>query len=69
MATNIDPAGAASTALYTPPVQVQTEAITQTASVTERPVVETTETERDNDAVTQASDNESRLGRFIDTTA
>ena len=65
--TPIDPAGAASSALYTPPVQIQTT--TQTATVTERPVVEANEADRPNDTVTQASEGESSLGRNIDTTA
>jgi len=66
MAT-IDPAGAASTALYTPPVQVQTP--TQQASVTERPVVETSGAEGSTSERSQSPDNGSRLGRNIDTTA
>jgi hypothetical protein len=63
----IDPAGAASSALYTPAVPVQ--APPQAAAVTERPVVENNEPEPDNDAVTQANNGDSNLGRFIDTTA
>ena len=66
MAT-IDPAGTASSALYTPPVQIQTS--TPTATVIQRPVVETNEVNPDNDVVTQASGNDSNLGRNIDTTA
>jgi len=66
MAT-VDPAGAASAALYTPAVPVQTTP--QTVNVTERPVVESNEAERPNDVVTQASQGESNLGRNIDTTA
>ena len=66
MAT-VDPAGAASAALYTPAVPVQTAP--QAATVTERPVVESSQPERANDTVTQASKGESNLGRNIDTTA
>ncbi len=66
MAT-VDPAGAASAALYTPAVPVQTAS--QTANVIERPVVETSQAEPTNDTVTQAPQGESNLGRNIDTTA
>jgi len=66
MAT-IDPAGAASSALYTPPTPVQTP--TQQTSVSERPVVETSAPEPSNSEGAQAADNGSRLGQFIDTTA
>jgi len=63
--TTIDPAGAASGALYTPAAPVPTP----TETVTERPVVESNEAERTNDAATQAKGNDSNLGRHIDTTA
>jgi len=66
MAT-IDPAGAASSALYTPPTPVQTP--TQQTSVTERPVAETSAPEASGSEESQTADNGSRLGRFIDTTA
>ena len=67
MAT-IDPAGAASSALYTPAVPVQTTP-TQAAAVTERPVVESNQTQNPTDTVTQGSAGGSGLGSIIDTTA
>ena len=67
MAT-IDPAGAASSALYTPAVPVKTPP-QATTTVSDRPVEESNEPQAANDAVTQAAGNESRMGRFVDTTA
>ena len=64
----IDPAGAASSALYTPAVPIQTTP-SQVGAVVERPVVESNDNQPTNDSTTRSVDSESRLGRFIDTTA
>ena len=68
MATPIDPAGAASQALYTPPVRIQEPP--EAVNVTPRPVNETTQTARpENTEQAQRSNADSRLGTIIDTMA
>ena len=68
MATPVDPAGAASQALYTPPVRIPTP--TEPVNITSRPVEETNNAERPNDSArTQRPSPESNLGNFIDTMA
>jgi len=67
----VDPAGAASAALYTQPVQVKTE--TPANNVTQRPVVEVNNSDASNNAasqnINQGNNNDSRIGSNIDTTA
>ena len=63
----VDPAGAASAALYTQPVQVKTD--TPANNVTQRPVVEVNDSDASNNAASQGNNNGSRIGSSIDTTA
>ncbi len=64
----IEPTGSASQVLQTPAPRVETEA--QQSNEIQRPVEEAQQTEAgQNPPTSQATESDSTLGRFVDTTA